>query len=149
MLLHHSYLTIISEKKASNHLLIFLNVLKKMQNFLRFIVDMYEELAPYTFFLHADAPEHIPHFTMILELAYTIATGMVDDLGFVHMSHNYVDHSVCGVSDPHCEERENLDFQRVWKAVFQSSIAPRMQDVAAYCCTQFMVSARRIRKRPR
>eukprot|EP00397_Hematodinium_sp_SG-2012_P047762 GEMP01054454.1.p1 GENE.GEMP01054454.1~~GEMP01054454.1.p1 ORF type:complete len:467 (+),score=85.65 GEMP01054454.1:37-1437(+) len=106
-----------------------------------YLHDSYEELPEYTFFLHADAPEHIPEFHFLAATILAANKGLLNN-DFVHLGSNYV------LSDGGLGMEHN-EFSRVWQSLFHSSIAPKQSDVSAYCCVQFVVSRERILIRPK
>jgi len=112
-----------------------------------YVVNFYDKLQEHTFFLHADPAEHIPHFEALPLLILAAVGGYVDYVPFVHLSINLVKHA-CARTEAGARKRgvklclnsihQETDFERVWKAVMGSSIAPSLEagDVSAYCCVQ-------------
>lgn len=95
----------------------------------------YQDLAAWTFFLHADAPEHVHPFRLLEEVVSAARSGtlQVDTFPFLYLSHNYLD---LGTS---IHTWDNFASPRLWKRLFQSSIAPPREVVKGYCCVQFLV----------
>jgi len=103
------------------------------------------DIAAWTFFLHADAPEHIHPFRLLEEVFAAVQSGMLDedDFPFLYLSHNYLD---LGVSK---HTWDNYASPLLWKKLFGSSIAPARTEVKGYCCVQFLVPRRRAMLRSR
>jgi len=122
--------------------------------YLQYVVDYYDNLPDYTFFLHADAPEHIPSLELLTDSVFAASRGFFgEQVGFSHLAHNYVLHNLGCENNPACEAKEldGYEFPELWRNVFGSSIAPSLAegDLNAYCCVQFLVRGSRIRLRPR
>eukprot|EP00397_Hematodinium_sp_SG-2012_P048525 GEMP01055638.1.p1 GENE.GEMP01055638.1~~GEMP01055638.1.p1 ORF type:complete len:465 (+),score=62.71 GEMP01055638.1:104-1498(+) len=107
--------------------------------YMAYLHDSYDELPEYTFFLHADAIEHIPQFYFLGATVLAASKGLLNN-GFVHLGSHYV------LPDFVLEQEE---FGNVWRSIFHSSIAPKLSAVLAYCCAQFMVSRKQIQIRPK
>jgi len=127
--------------------------------YLAYIVDRYHNLPEFTFFLHADAPEHIPSLELLMDILFAGARGyLADEVGFVHLAHNFVLHELgCrGRGAEHVERvcdaqvLDSFEFPTLWREVFGSSIVPVLAagDLNAYCCVQFLVRRSRIHLRP-
>eukprot|EP00931_Biecheleriopsis_adriatica_P061049 TRINITY_DN36692_c0_g1_i2.p1 TRINITY_DN36692_c0_g1~~TRINITY_DN36692_c0_g1_i2.p1 ORF type:complete len:585 (-),score=124.50 TRINITY_DN36692_c0_g1_i2:19-1773(-) len=103
-----------------------------------------EELAAWTFFLHADAPEHVHPFRLLEEVLVAARSGALDeDFPFLYLSHNYLD---LGTS---LHTWDNYASPRLWKHLFGSSVAPPREVVKGYCCVQFLVPRARALLRSR
>eukprot|EP00439_Symbiodinium_sp_Y106_P025741 s3158_g3.t1 len=105
----------------------------------------YDDLAAWTFFLHADAPEHVHPFRLLEEVLAAVRSGLLeqDMFPFLYLSHNFLD---LGSS---LHTWDNFASPRLWKRLFGSSIAPPREAVKGYCCVQFLVPRRRALLRPR
>ncbi|CAE7190666.1 amt, partial [Symbiodinium sp. CCMP2456] len=105
----------------------------------------YDDLAAWTFFLHADAPEHVHPFRLLEEVLSAVRSGLLeqDTFPFLYLSHNFLD---LGSS---LHTWDNFASPRLWKRLFGSSIAPPREAVKGYCCVQFLVPRRRALLRSR
>lgn len=122
--------------------------------YLQYVVDYYDNFPEFAVFLHADAPEHIPSLELLTDSVFAAARGFLpEEVGFVHLAHNYVLHNLGCATNDDCEAKEldGYEFPELWKNVFGSSIAPSLAegDLNAYCCVQFMARGSRMRLRPR
>ncbi|CAE7398561.1 unnamed protein product [Symbiodinium natans] len=105
----------------------------------------YDDLAAWTFFLHADAPEHVHPFRLLEEVLAAARSGMLqeDTFPFLYLSHNYLD---LGTS---LHTWDNFASPRLWRRIFGSTLAPPREAVKGYCCVQFLVPRRRALLRAR
>ncbi|CAJ1334986.1 unnamed protein product, partial [Effrenium voratum] len=103
--------------------------------YLHHLVEEYDDLAAWTFFLHADAPEHVHPFRLLEEVLSAAQKGALDEASFpfLYLSHNYLD---LGTS---VHTWDNFASPRLWKRLFASSVAPPREVVKGYCCVQFLV----------
>lgn len=107
--------------------------------------ERYQDLADWTFFLHADAPEHVHPFRL-LEEVFAAARGAAlseENFPFLYLSHNYLD---LGKSKHTWDDYAS---PLLWKRLFGGSVAPPREAVKGYCCVQFLVPRRRLLLRPR
>mmetsp|Transcript_129552 Transcript_129552/g.414312 ORF Transcript_129552/g.414312 Transcript_129552/m.414312 type:complete len:620 (-) Transcript_129552:28-1887(-) len=104
-----------------------------------------DDLADWTFFLHADAPEHVHPFRLLEEVFLAARSGALDadSFPFMYLSHNFLD---LGTS---VHTWDNYASPLLWRRLFGSSIAPHRSAVKGYCCVQFVVPRRRLILRPR
>lgn len=107
--------------------------------------DRHSELADWTFFLHADAPEHVHPFRLLEEVFAAAHSGAlsIDTFPFLYLSHNYLD---LGTSRHTWEAYAS---PLLWRRIFGSSIAPPRSAVKGYCCVQFLVPRPRLLLRSR
>mmetsp|Transcript_55442 Transcript_55442/g.161912 ORF Transcript_55442/g.161912 Transcript_55442/m.161912 type:complete len:598 (-) Transcript_55442:78-1871(-) len=107
--------------------------------------DHYDDLASWTFFLHADAPEHILPFRLLEEVFAAVHSSSLneEDFPFLYLSHNYLD---LGKSRHTWDDHASPS---LWRRLFGSSVAPPREAVKGYCCVQFLVPRPRARLRPR
>lgn len=105
----------------------------------------YDDLAAWTFFLHADAPEHIHPFRLLEEVVSAALAGTLDQatFPFLYLSHNYLD---LGTSKFTWDDYAS---PKLWRNLFGGSFSPPRQAVKGYCCVQFLVPRRQalLRKR--
>ncbi|CAK0881261.1 unnamed protein product [Prorocentrum cordatum] len=95
----------------------------------------YSDLATWTFFLHADAPEHVHPFRLLEDIVVAVRSGTLDSdqFPFMYLSHNYLD---LGTSR---HTWDDFASPLLWRRLFGSSVAPPREDVKGYCCVQFLV----------
>eukprot|EP00913_Durusdinium_trenchii_P014253 g13371.t2 len=104
----------------------------------------YDDLADWTFFLHADAPEHVHPFRLLEEVLSAARQGALDaNFPFLYLSHNYLD---LGTS---VHTWDNFASPKLWRRLFSSSLAPPREAVKGYCCVQFLVPRNRALLRPK
>lgn len=66
-----------------------------------------------------------------------------DSFPFLYLSHNYLD---MGTSK---HTWDNFASPKLWRHIFQTSLAPPREEVRGYCCVQFLVPRRRALLRSR
>jgi len=105
----------------------------------------YDDLASWTFFLHADAPEHVLPFRLLEEVTLAVRSGSFDEeeFPFLYLSHNYLDLAKSRFT------WDDYASPLLWQRLFGSSVAPPREAVKGYCCVQFLVPRARARLRPR
>jgi len=113
--------------------------------YLSYLIGTYDRLPDYTFFLHADAMKHFPFDGFLMQHIVAAGLGVLDS-GFVHLGSNYIEPSE--YVHPSIVFAPEI-FDRVWRAVFRSSLVPHRTTVTAYCCSNFVVRRDRILLRPR
>ena len=94
--------------------------------------------ADFTFYLHSDVEEHIIPDLDILTFSFVSAalgTLSPDKMRFMYFSHNLLD-----LGRPQEWTWESFASERLWKYLFESSVAPLRTQLSGYCCSQFMVS---------
>eukprot|EP00927_Polykrikos_kofoidii_P073172 TRINITY_DN69243_c0_g1_i1.p1 TRINITY_DN69243_c0_g1~~TRINITY_DN69243_c0_g1_i1.p1 ORF type:complete len:787 (+),score=121.87 TRINITY_DN69243_c0_g1_i1:323-2362(+) len=103
-----------------------------------------DDLADWTFFLHADAPEHIQPMRLLVDVLQAVRGGVFDydKFPFLYLSHNHLDLGRSRFT------WDDYSSPTLWKQVFGSSIAPPRSAVKGYCCVQFMVPRPRALLRP-
>ncbi len=85
-----------------------------VRRYLAHLSQRYHDLASATFFLHADAPEHIlPNLGVLHDLFSAALLGTLSaDVGFVYLTLNYIDSGTMGPWDlslAQCHEVQRIE----------------------------------------
>eukprot|EP00927_Polykrikos_kofoidii_P054692 TRINITY_DN49080_c0_g1_i1.p1 TRINITY_DN49080_c0_g1~~TRINITY_DN49080_c0_g1_i1.p1 ORF type:complete len:770 (-),score=102.63 TRINITY_DN49080_c0_g1_i1:263-2401(-) len=108
------------------------------------LAGKYDDLAEWTFFLHADAPEHVYPMVMFEDVLAALRGGTLDSerFPFLYLTNNYLEMEQSRLT------WDNYSSPAIWKEVFGGSFAPPRSAVKGYCCVQFLVPRRRALLRP-
>ena len=136
------------DRLQSAHAVVCLpNVGREGHTFYTHIVNNYDTLPDYTFFLQGNPFDHCPK---LMDVIHRITQKIVDthtivesEIGFYPLSHSVARYSLDG-----CPQHPGLPLRRVFQTIFKTDTFPK-EELVFYPGGQFAVSKRNILLRPK